>query len=86
MANPLESAIKGSNAAPDNADHGHEHDSPWECGYNTIEAEPTVPLVQSQVPGQGAAIGGVQHGTSIDSYMLQTPETSATSGMPAPKK
>ena len=86
MANPLMTAIPESNAAPSKASTGVEKDDPYKCGYSTVEAEPSTPLVQSEVPGQGGAIGGAQEGANVRSYSYQSPTTSATSGMPASKK
>jgi len=82
----LMSAIPESNAAPSSGSKGVQKDDPYICGYSTIEAEPSTPLVQSEVPGQGAAIGGAQEGANIRSYSFQSPTTSATSGMPVSKK
>lgn len=86
MADKLMSAIKESNAAPSGASKSEDHMSPWECGYNVVEAEPTTPLVQSEVPGQGEAIGAENDGAAVRSYSFQSPTLSATSGMPASKK
>jgi hypothetical protein len=82
----LISAFGDSNAAPSKADKMPEEDSPYKCGYSVVEAAPDVPELQSQVPGQGEAIGAVQAGTAIKSYSLQSPTLSSTSGMPASKK
>jgi len=82
----LISAFGDSNAAPAKADKSAEEDSPYKCGYSVVEAEPSVPELQSEVPGQGMAVDGVQEGTAIKSYSYQTPTLSATSGMAAPSK
>ncbi len=83
----LPKAFPDSNAAPDKADHsGEEDSSPYKCGYSVVEGMPEVPELQSEVPGQGKAIGAEQAGTAIKSYSFQTPTLSATSGMPASKK
>ena len=83
----LPKAFPDSNAAPDKADRSAEdEDSPIKCGYTTVEGDPAVPELQSEVPGQGAAIGAEQAGTNIRSYSFQSPTLSGTSGMPASKK
>lgn len=86
MADKLITALKDSNAAPATADKKEDHSSPWECGYNTVEATPSTPLVQSEVPGQGDAVGAEQDGANVRSYSFQSGTMSATSGMPASKK